>query len=88
MDVLSPELVAELEKLQDDVPSFDPQEAVAIVEREIGGPISSRYEEFDPNPIAAASLGQVSSIVLYFILYLYTEARKTRPWSVWSGCND
>ena len=60
VDVLSPELVAELEKLQDDVPSFDPAEAVAIVEREIGAPISTRYEEFDSNPIAAASLGQVT----------------------------
>ena len=60
VDVLSPELVAELEKLQDDVPAFDPEEAVAIVEREIGAPISTRYEEFDTNPIAAASLGQVS----------------------------
>ncbi|KAK9861727.1 hypothetical protein WJX84_002558, partial [Apatococcus fuscideae] len=59
VDVLSPELVAELEKLQDDVPSFDPEEAVAIVEREIGAPINTRYEEFDTNPIAAASLGQV-----------------------------
>ncbi|KAK9868362.1 hypothetical protein WJX84_010919 [Apatococcus fuscideae] len=59
VDVLSPELVAELEKLQDDVPSFDAEEAVAIVERELGAPIASRYEEFDTKPIAAASLGQV-----------------------------
>ena len=58
--MLSPELVAELEKLQDDVPSFDAEEAVAIVERELGAPIASRYEEFDTKPIAAASLGQVT----------------------------
>ena len=68
VDVLSPELVAELEKLQDDVPSFDPAEAVAIVEREIGAPINTRYEEFDTTPIAAASLGQVMLLDLDILM--------------------
>ncbi|GAB4813023.1 hypothetical protein N2152v2_000069 [Parachlorella kessleri] len=59
VDVLSPEFIKELEKLQDNVPAFDSASAIAIVESGLGRPISQLYEEFDPVPIAAASLGQV-----------------------------
>ncbi len=59
VDVLSPEFVKELEKLQDNVPPFDSDAAQAIVERELGGKVGDVFEEFNPTPIAAASLGQV-----------------------------
>ena len=59
VDVLSPEFVQELEKLQDDVPPFDSALAMATVERSLGGPVGDLFEEFDTAPIAAASLGQV-----------------------------
>ena len=59
VDVLSPEFVKELEKLQDNVPPFDSTAARAIVEAERGGSVDSIIEDFDPDPIAAASLGQV-----------------------------
>lgn len=59
VDVLSKEFVSELEKLQDNVPAFDSQEAVAIVERNLGKPILQSFESFEMTPIAAASLGQV-----------------------------
>lgn len=59
VDVLSPEFVKELEKLQDNVPPFDSTAARAIVEAELGGSVDSIFEDFDPDPIAAASLGQV-----------------------------
>ena len=51
----------ELEKLQDRVPSFPSDEAIAIVEEGLGAPVTSIYDSFDPKPIAAASLGQVCS---------------------------
>ncbi len=45
--------------LQDNVPAFESSEAVAIIERNLGGKLLDKYESFDMQPIAAASLGQV-----------------------------
>ena len=59
MDVLSPELIKELEKLQDRVPPFSTDKAIKIVEEQLGGTLASHFEEFERQPIAAASLGQV-----------------------------
>ncbi|BDA47029.1 Protein ACTIVITY OF BC1 COMPLEX KINASE 8, chloroplastic [Coccomyxa sp. Obi] len=59
VDVLSPEFVKELELLQDNVPAFSSAAAVATVERGLGKPITEVFEEFQLEPIAAASLGQV-----------------------------
>ena len=47
---------------QDNVPAFDSRQAIAIVERNLGAPILEKFESFDPQPIAAASLGQVLDI--------------------------
>ena len=58
-DLLPPAYTAALARLQDDVEPFDGQEAVAIVERELGARLRHLFEEFDPVPMAAASLGQV-----------------------------
>ena len=45
--------------MQDNVPAFDSRQAIEIVERNLGGSIAEKFESFDPQPIAAASLGQV-----------------------------
>lgn len=58
-DLFPAEFVEELYKLQDRVPAFSSDKAVAIIESELGAPLSELYADFDPNPIAAASLGQV-----------------------------
>ena len=47
--------------LQDNVPAFPSAQAIEIVERNLGGPVAEKFESFDPEPIAAASLGQVPS---------------------------
>lgn len=64
-DLLPLEYVRALVKLQDQVPQFPSEQAIAIVEEELGGPISQFYKEFDQEPIAAASLGQVHRAMLY-----------------------
>jgi predicted unusual protein kinase regulating ubiquinone biosynthesis (AarF/ABC1/UbiB family) len=58
-DLFPAEFVEELSKLQDRVPAFPADKAVATVERELGAPVAQLFQEFDPVPIAAASLGQV-----------------------------
>ena len=59
VDVLAPEFIKELEKLQDNVPAFDTATAKEILRSNLGKPVSEVFEEFDDVPIAAASLGQV-----------------------------
>lgn len=49
----------ELQKLCDKVPSFPNEIAMKLLEEELGGPWSDFYDELGPNPVAAASLGQV-----------------------------
>jgi predicted unusual protein kinase regulating ubiquinone biosynthesis (AarF/ABC1/UbiB family) len=58
-DLLPLAYVRELSKLQDSVPAFPHDEAMRIIERELGKPVANLYAEIDPQPVAAASLGQV-----------------------------
>jgi ubiquinone biosynthesis protein len=63
-DVLPPDIIAELRGLQDDVSPFPYEEAAAVVQAELGQPIERLFREFDPVPLAAASIGQVHGAVL------------------------
>jgi ubiquinone biosynthesis protein len=58
-DFLPPEYLQALERLQDDVAPLPLGAVEEIVERELGVRISKAFSEFDPKPIAAASIGQV-----------------------------
>ncbi|MEK8127297.1 AarF/ABC1/UbiB kinase family protein [Paenibacillus filicis] len=58
-DLLPAEMIAELEQLQDHVPPFSYEESVRIVEEELGDTIGELFREFDPVPVASASIGQV-----------------------------
>lgn len=57
-DVVPPEYIRELERLQDDVPPapFDAVEKTIVQQL---GPIESVFDRFDNVPVASASLGQV-----------------------------
>ena len=46
------------------VPSFDSRVAMLLLEKELGAPWTSFFAELSPEPIAAASLGQVGSTVV------------------------
>ena len=63
-DILPAGLILELEKLQDRVPPFGEQEAIDIIERELGKPISALFEQFDATPMASASIAQVHAAEL------------------------
>jgi len=58
-DLLPVAFVKALGELQDNVPPFANEIAFARIEQELGKKITEVYLEFDPDPIAAASLGQV-----------------------------
>ena len=63
-DVVPPDIVTELRKLQDDVRPFPFDQARAVIEAELDLTLEQAFTEFDETPIAAASIGQVHSAVL------------------------
>ncbi|MEO8891483.1 MAG: AarF/ABC1/UbiB kinase family protein [Coleofasciculaceae cyanobacterium] len=64
-DLFPSEYVEELSKLQDRVPAFGYAQVEAIVEQDLGKPISQLFLSCDPIPLAAASLGQVHKAQLH-----------------------
>jgi predicted unusual protein kinase regulating ubiquinone biosynthesis (AarF/ABC1/UbiB family) len=58
-DLLPPAYLEELTKLQDQLPAFDNEIAYKFIEEELGAHPLQIYAELTPDPIAAASLGQV-----------------------------
>jgi len=63
-DVLSPRSMVELQKLCDKVPSYDSKTAFATIERELERPVMELFSDITPEPVAAASLGQVYKATL------------------------
>lgn len=58
-DLLPEEYLEELEHLQDKVPSFPFKEVQETLERELQGPLDEFFQDFQREPLAAASIGQV-----------------------------
>ncbi len=58
-DLIRKDFLIELIKLQDQLPPFDSARAFEIIEVELDRKISETYSQISPEPVAAASLGQV-----------------------------
>ncbi len=58
-DLLPAEVALELSKLQDQVPPFDSEIAVEILEQAYGESVDEIFAEFERQPLAAASVAQV-----------------------------
>ena len=63
-DLLPDDIALELEKLQDQVPPFPSEAAIAMVERTYGKPIKEVFKEFSFTPLASASIAQVHAAIL------------------------
>ncbi len=63
-DLLPTDLADELAKLQDRVPPFSSNEAVAIIERSFGRPLNDIFVAFTHKPVASASIAQVHFAVI------------------------
>ena len=63
-DVLPPDIIAELRGLQDDVRPFPFEQVQEVVSEELGLTIEQLFLEFEPLPVASASIGQVHRAVL------------------------
>jgi len=58
-DLFGPEMIEELRSLQDEVPAFPFEKVRRIVEQDLAAPLDQLFAEFDPEPVAAASVAQV-----------------------------
>ncbi|GKT16070.1 ubiquinone biosynthesis regulatory protein kinase UbiB [Acidovorax sp. SUPP2522] len=63
-DLMPPDIADELAHLQDRVPPFDPDVAVATIERAFRRPLAEVFVSFDRVPIASASIAQVHFAVV------------------------
>jgi ubiquinone biosynthesis protein len=63
-DVVPPDIVVELRALQDDVRPFPFEQAERVIEEELGNTLERLFLDFEPAPVAAASIGQVHRATL------------------------
>ena len=64
-DLLPPEYLVELRKLQDSTPPVPFEEIRQAVVTELGQPIENLFSQFDSSPLAAASIGQAHAATLW-----------------------
>jgi predicted unusual protein kinase regulating ubiquinone biosynthesis (AarF/ABC1/UbiB family) len=64
-DLITQNFLDELIKLQDQLPPFDNELAMQIIETQLNRSVEELYKEISPRPVAAASLGQVYKAKLY-----------------------
>ena len=63
-DLLPPEFIDELAKLQDNVPPLTEEQVVVVMEQELGVPWEDVFDHVEPGPLAAGTIAQVHRAVL------------------------
>src|SRR5262249_16349132 len=64
-DVLPANYIAALSRLQDTVKPVPTEKIVAIIESELGAPVSELFQSFEEEPLATASMAQVHRAFLH-----------------------
>lgn len=64
-DLLPDDISDELARLQDKVPPFPAEDAIAIIETSLGSPVDTLFQRFDRQPLASASVAQVHGARLH-----------------------
>ena len=75
-DLIPLEYVQEFSQLQDNVPPFGSEKAIAVIEQELGKSIYTLFREFATTPLAAASLGQVHRATLHTGEYVVVKVQR------------
>ena len=63
-DVVPEDIVVELQKLQDEVRPFPYEDVERVIREDLGLSVEQLFTDFDPEPVAAASIGQVHRATL------------------------
>jgi len=64
-DLFPEDIVEELSKLQDQVPPFEGERAVSLIEASLGCPLQVSFSFFNKQPLASASIAQVHEARLH-----------------------